>query len=116
VAWAWQRLQDTGGRVRIDALARELGASRRYLARRFDEQVGLSPKSVARLQRFADVRRRIERSPARWATIAHEVGYADQSHLNREFQQFAGTTPTDLADRLIPGGGVIGDARDVRGR
>lgn len=109
VALAWQRLVQTAGQVRIETLAGELGASRRYLARRFDEQVGASPKTVARLLRFADVRRRIEHAPARWAQIACAAGYADQPHLNREFQQFAGTTPTDFASRLMPGGGVIGD-------
>ena len=70
VAWAWQRLRQTAGQVRIETLAAELGASRRYLARRFAEQVGLSPKTVARLLRFADVRRRIERAPSHWARIA----------------------------------------------
>jgi AraC-like DNA-binding protein len=109
VAWAWERLRQTAGRVRIEALAAEVGASRRYLARRFAEQVGLSPKTVARLVRFAEVRRRIECAPADWARIASDAGYADQPHLNREFQQFAGTTPTDFAARMIPGGGVVGD-------
>jgi AraC-like DNA-binding protein len=109
VAWAWQRLRQTAGQVRIETLAGEVGASRRYLARRFAEQVGLSPKTMARLLRFADVRRRIERAPSHWARIASEAGYADQPHLNREFRQFAGTTPTDFAARMIPGGGVVGD-------
>jgi AraC-like DNA-binding protein len=109
VAWPWERLRETPGRVRIEALAAELGASRRYLARRFAEQVGVSPKTAARLLRFADVRRRIERAPPHWARIASEAGYADQPHLNREFQQFAGTTPTDFVARMIPGGGVVGD-------
>ena len=40
VAWAWRRLRQTAGRVRIEALASELGSSRRYLAQRFAEQVG----------------------------------------------------------------------------
>ena len=106
---AWQRLQRTAGRVRIETLATELGASRRYLARRFAEQVGLSPKTMARLLRFTDARRRIEQSPRDWARIAFEAGYADQSHLNREFQQLAGMTPTDFAARMIPGGGLVGD-------
>jgi AraC-like DNA-binding protein len=53
--------------------------------------------------------RRIERAPPHWARIASEAGYADQPHLNREFQQFAGTTPTDFVARMIPGGGVVGD-------
>lgn len=106
---AWQRLQQTAGRVRIETLAAELGASRRYLARRFAEQIGRSPKTVARLLRFADVRRRIERTPSHWARIASDAGYADQPHLNRELQQLAGTTPTDFAARMIPGGRVVGD-------
>jgi AraC-like DNA-binding protein len=109
VGWAWQRLVQTAGSARIEALAAEVGASRRYLAARFGEQVGVSPKTAARLLRFADVRRRIEAAPVRWAEIAFAAGYADQSHLNREFQQFARTTPTDFAARLIPGGGIVGD-------
>jgi AraC-like DNA-binding protein len=113
VAWAWQRLGATAGRVRIEQLAGEVGASRRYLSGRFGQQVGVSPKTAARLLRFADVRRRIESAPLRWAEIACDAGYADQSHLNREFQQFAGTTPTDFAARLIPGGGIVGDGFDA---
>jgi AraC-like DNA-binding protein len=113
VAWAWQRLRQTGGQMRIEMLATEVGASRRYLARRFAEQIGVSPKTAARLLRFADVRRRIERTPSQWARIASEAGYADQPHLNREFRQFAGTTPTDFAARMIPGGGVVGDGCEV---
>ena len=66
---------------------------------------------MARLIRFGAVRRRIERTPARWADIAYECGYADQPHLNRDFRELAGTTPTDFVTRLLPGyGGVIGDA------
>jgi len=110
VAYALSRLWDTDGRERIEALAAQLGCSRRYLHARFREQVGLAPKAVARLIRFGAVRRRIERAPARWADIAYECGYADQPHLNRDFRELAGTTPTDFVSRLLPGyGGVIGD-------
>ncbi|MGH3610845.1 MAG: helix-turn-helix domain-containing protein, partial [Pseudonocardiaceae bacterium] len=105
----WRRLHETGGRIRIHALAAELGCSRRYLQTRFGEQIGLPPKVAARVIRFADVRRRIEGDPGGWAEIAFAAGYADQSHLVREFQQLAGTTPTDFVARLMPGGGLDGD-------
>jgi AraC-like DNA-binding protein len=111
VAWAWERLSQTGGAARIGALAGELGCSRRYLSDGFRRQVGLPPKMVARLMRFHDVRRRIEERPASWGEIAYRAGYADQSHLNREFRELAGTTPSDFVSRLIPGGGVVGDER-----
>lgn len=110
VAFALTRLWETAGRARVDALATELGCSRRYLHARFREQVGLAPKTVARLIRFGAVRRRIARTPARWADVAYDCGYADQSHLNRDFRDLAGTTPGDFVTRLLPGyGGVIGD-------
>jgi len=110
VAWALSKLWDTDGRERVEKLAAELGCSRRYLHARFREQVGLAPKTVARLIRFGAVRRRIERAPAKWADVAYECGYADQSHLNRDFRELAGTTPTDFVARLLPGyGGVMGD-------
>ena len=75
----------------------------------FSEQIGLPPKAAARLLRFRNVCRRIEAEPARWADIAFDAGYCDQSHLNRDFRELAGTTPSDFLARRIPGGGVVGD-------
>ncbi len=110
VAWALSRLWASEGRERVESLAGQLGCSRRYLHARFREQVGLPPKTVARLIRFGAVRRRIERAPIRWADVAYDCGYADQSHLNRDFRELAGTTPGDFVTRLLPGyGGVVGD-------
>jgi AraC-like DNA-binding protein len=109
VAWAWQRLCASQGAVRVEALAAELGCSRRYLRDGFHRQVGLPPKTVGRLLRFQHVRERVREAPARWSDVAHAAGYADQSHLNREFRELAGTTPSDFVRRLIPEGGVVGD-------
>jgi AraC-like DNA-binding protein len=109
VAWAWGRLCASHGTTRVEALATELGCSRRYLSDAFRRQVGLSPKTVGRLLRFQHVRERIQQSPACWGDVAYAAGYADQSHLNREFRDLAGTTPSDFVKRLIPEGGVIGD-------
>lgn len=61
-AYAWARLSATDGRLAVGQLAAELGCSRRYLAATFNEQVGLPPKTVARLLRFQAVRRRLVRA------------------------------------------------------
>jgi AraC-like DNA-binding protein len=96
VAWVWRRLEATGGRVVIGRLAAEVGWSHRHLIDRFRRQVGLSPKTAARLVRFDGVWRRLDQAGGRpdWGLVAAEAGYADQAHLVREFRQFTGTTPT----------------------
>jgi len=101
VARAWRRLRESGGALRVDALAAELGCSRRHLAARFAEEVGLPPKTVARLQRFRRasdllVRGSWEGGERRLAEVAAACSYADQAHLNRDVKAFSGTTPTEL--------------------
>ena len=95
IAWAYRRIVETTGRVRIAGLAAELGCSRRHLAERFRLQVGLPPKTVARMARFQGALVLSSRAAAPdWADIAAACGYADQAHLTREFGEFAGLPPS----------------------
>ena len=106
VGWAWRRLVATGGAVPIGQLAREVGWSHKHLLTKFRQQVGLRPKTAARLIRFDGVWRSLDgRRPLDWGRVAAEVGYADQAHLVREFRQFTGTTPTAFAAWTAPPGG-----------
>lgn len=50
------------------------------------------------------VRRLLETEPVRWADIAYHCGYCDQSHLNGDFRDLAGTTPGDFIARQLRGG------------
>ena len=88
------------GRVRVDAMARAAGVSRQCLSREFHERIGVGPKLYARLARFhavliyAGSRRRVD-----WASVALELGFADQSHMIAQCREFSGLTPQALADR-----------------
>jgi AraC-like DNA-binding protein len=104
VAWAWRRLTETKGAVPIGVLADEVGWSRRHLVAKFRQQIGLAPKTMARIVRFEELLGRLRTAqPGRWARIADECGYYDQAHMNRDFREFAGTTPTDYLAQLAPG-------------
>jgi AraC-like DNA-binding protein len=94
VVWAWQRLVETGGRVKVGTLAGQLGWSRKRIVARFREEVGLTPKAAARLVRFERALALAERSqPIDWSRLALECGYYDQSHLINDFRGVTGKTP-----------------------
>jgi AraC-like DNA-binding protein len=124
VAWAWGRLVESRGRLSVGQLCEELGCSRKHMLRRFNEQIGLAPKTYARLLRFqravhllghrdgahwADQREYGAGRQMCWGEIAFECGYFDQAHMNRDFRQFAGASPGELTATLLPdGGGLAG--------
>lgn len=100
---AWARIRRTGGQVPVAGLARGYGWSRARFWSRFKNQVGTSPKRAARIVRF-DRALRLLSAGTDLAALAAGCGYADQSHLNRDFVEFAATTPGELrADPLWSG-------------
>lgn len=107
VEWSWARLRRTGGGVTIRALADEIGWSHRRLISRFREQIGVAPKTFARLIRFDRAVTALRASAARGlAEVALECSYFDQAHMNREFRELAGTTPAQLVAATGASGAV----------
>jgi AraC-like DNA-binding protein len=104
LAYAWRRLAETNGTVRIADLAREVGWSRRHLGERFAAEYGLRPKEAARVMRFERSKQLLQR-PGRppLADVAATCGYYDQAHLARDWNDLAGCPASAwLADEELP--------------
>ncbi|WP_405496854.1 helix-turn-helix domain-containing protein [Nocardia sp. NBC_00511] len=96
VEFAWGRIMNSRGRIRVEQLAVETGWSRKRLWARFRAQVGMTPKRAAQLVRFDRAAHLLARGDSA-AAVAADCGYADQSHLHRDVMAFAGLTPSALA-------------------
>jgi AraC-like DNA-binding protein len=86
--------------TRVDALAGELGTGLRQVQRLFAEYVGIGPKWVIRRYRLHEVTERLAAgADIDWASLAAELGYADQPHFARDFKAMFGEPPTWYAQR-----------------
>jgi AraC-like DNA-binding protein len=100
---AWQVLVRTGGTHPIGSVAATVGWSRQHLARRFRDEFGFGPKLAARVVRFERARRMLHATPSfvTIAQVAAACGYYDQAHLDRDFAELAGCSPSAwLAEEL----------------
>jgi AraC-like DNA-binding protein len=88
-------LEAAKGCVSVSDLASLLGTHVRKLERLFDAHVGSSPKRLARVIRFQRAMNALRAASGRstMAELAAACGYADQSHLVREFQALTARPP-----------------------
>jgi len=94
IGWILEQIRLRDGVVSIGRLRERTGWSKTRLASTFHEQVGVSPKQYARVMRFRRLIKLIHAETASFADIAHEAGYYDQPHMNAEFKELSGLTPT----------------------
>ena len=97
----WHALRRSNGTARIHEVVRDTGRSPRTVTSRFTDATGLAPKTVARLLRFEHAGRAAGAGRP-LADVAATTGYADQSHLTRDFAALAGISPRAWADRPPP--------------
>jgi AraC-like DNA-binding protein len=88
-------------RTTVSSVLDEIGLSHRRFVQLFHDQIGLTPKSFCRVQRFQRVLRQIHRAEEiEWSQVALDCGYYDQAHFIHDFQTFSGFTPTVYAARV----------------
>ncbi len=83
------------GVVSIHQTARQFGISQRQLERHFKQMVGVSPKFYSRIVRMQSIigSGELQRSDD-LCGLALRFGFYDQPHFVREFNEFAGKSPT----------------------
>lgn len=99
VAEAWRWLAWHRGNGSMAGLAQHVALSPRQLSTLFAREIGASPKQVGRLMRFDHAKQRIGRAalehrPLDLTAVALACGYYDHAHLDRDFGQYVGTSPT----------------------
>jgi len=91
-------MRKANGTMPVSQVAAAAHATVRTLERNFKQSSGYTVKDVSGLIRFERVRNQLWLNPdSNLASLAHELGYTDQSHLSREFKRYSGTTPAAFA-------------------
>jgi AraC-like DNA-binding protein len=100
--WAWSRLAAARGSISIQNLADDIGWSRRHFSERFRREIGVTPKTAARIFRFEHSCGLIKKNPPSLAQVAFDCGYHDQAHMTREWNSLAACTPKSWIARQLP--------------
>jgi AraC-like DNA-binding protein len=79
--------------VGLEKLANLTGLSRSWFARGFRGSTGVAPYSYILQIRVRRAKELLRDSSIPIASIATQVGFADQSHFTKIFRRYAGTTP-----------------------
>jgi AraC-like DNA-binding protein len=96
-----QDFYQLGAATSIERMAATYHYSQSQLERRFQQSIGLTPKTFSRLVRFERVRDQLTMKPEHPLTaLAYDYGFSDQSHLIRDFRQFARMTPGAFAAEI----------------
>ncbi|MDM1406006.1 AraC family transcriptional regulator [Myroides marinus] len=92
--YALRQIQKAPFLLNTDLLAGEIGMSRRSFQRHFKEQIGVDASTYSRIIRFQKALHSLKCvSNVSLTQLAYDLGYADQSHLGREFKLFVGESP-----------------------
>jgi AraC-like DNA-binding protein len=83
--------------VRVDDIVSRFSVGKRTLQRLFKEYVGVTPKWVIQRYRLHEAADRLDSGYTDLATLAAELGYADQAHFARDFKSVVGQPPAEFA-------------------
>jgi AraC-like DNA-binding protein len=102
INYALNRIYDQKGNISISQLADETGYSSRYIRKKFEDNIGISPKLFSQIVRFQySLFMLIKNNKYSISDIINENGYYDQAHLINEFKKFGYMSPNKLSKSLF---------------
>ncbi len=89
------------GNITVNQLAEDSGYSTRYLRKKFEDDIGMSPKLFAQIIRFQYSLYMLMdgKNYSIW-DIIEENGYYDQAHLINEYKKFGYCSPNQLISTI----------------
>ena len=100
VHYALQSFAQSPNLQSVREAARSIGWSERRFSEVFREDVGLTAKVWCRIQRFQRAVKQLHAGrEVRWAELAIDCGFYDQSHFSNEFRAFSGIDATTYSAR-----------------
>ena len=88
--------------VSFEDVARDVGLAPRSLARRFEDECGMTWRALVRRMRVLRAVERLAAGEESVTSIAHEVGYTSLSAFNAAFRELTGRTPTQYRATFRP--------------
>lgn len=94
--------QRLGGEIRFKDLADDVGLAPRSLARRFEDETGMTWRAVLRRMRVLRAIEELAAGDTPITRIAFSVGYTSLSAFNAAFRQLTARTPTEYRASFRP--------------
>jgi AraC-like DNA-binding protein len=94
VTEAWRLIRASGGAAPIRDVAARIGWSMRRLQTQFGAEFGVTPKALARVRRFERSLPLVAAADVSLADVAARCGWSDHAHMDRDWRELAGTSPT----------------------
>ena len=92
-------LFSTKGNAKISNILKKDSSKRRQLERKFLQQIGMSPKQLAKVIRLQSALKILLNDETENLTnIAYKSEYYDQSHFIKDFKEFTGISPKEFLD------------------
>lgn len=88
--------------ISIDSLAKLIGISKYYFLKEFRKYKGITPYQYILHKKLETSKNLLGKSGKPIIEIAYDLGFSDQSHLNKLFKKYYGLSPKKFRNNNIP--------------